>query len=63
MGETRKMKDELPRFGAPVGDWAPPRAPDVTLLEGRHVRLERLDADLHSGELHEANSPDDAMWD
>lgn len=63
MGDTRRMKDELPRFGAPVGDWTPPQAPDVTLLEGRHVRLERLDADLHSGELHEANSPDDAMWD
>ncbi len=56
MAEERK-------FGAPVKDWTPPRAPGSPVLEGRYARLERLDADLHAGELHSANSASDAIWD
>lgn len=43
--------------------WTAPRRPDAETLDGRHVRLERLDADRHAGELHRANSKSDAIWD
>jgi len=52
-----------PKFGRPLPDWTPPRRPDAALLEGRHVRLERLDADRHAADLHRANSASDAIWD
>ncbi|MDT8854646.1 GNAT family protein [Paracoccaceae bacterium Fryx2] len=50
-------------FGDPVPDWVAPPRPDGRPLEGRHVRLERLDADLHAADLHRALSADDSVWD
>ncbi|MXU64083.1 GNAT family N-acetyltransferase [Oceanomicrobium pacificus] len=40
--------------GAPLPDWTPPPAPDFTRLEGRTVRLERLDPDAHGAGLFDA---------
>ena len=51
------------QFGEPVVGWVPPRAPDAAVLIGRFVRLERLDADAHAGDLYRANAADDAIWD
>jgi RimJ/RimL family protein N-acetyltransferase len=46
-----------------VTGWAPPPRPDRTVLEGRTVRLEPLDADSHAFELHEAFQGHDSLWD
>lgn len=52
------------RFGVEVPGWVPPPRPDgVAVLEGRHVRLERMDPDAHAADLHRAFSADDAIWD
>ncbi|MDE3078785.1 MAG: GNAT family N-acetyltransferase [Paracoccaceae bacterium] len=51
------------KFGQPVANWSPPPRPESLVLEGRHVRLERLDADQHAGDLHRANSASDEIWD
>ncbi|WP_102224241.1 GNAT family N-acetyltransferase [Acidimangrovimonas sediminis] len=53
---------QTPKFGRPLPDWTPPRAPDAEVLEGRFARLERLDADRHAADLHRANSASDAIW-
>lgn len=50
------------RFGEPVPDWVAPRAPDAAQIEGRHVRLERLE-ERHAHLLFRANIEDDAIWD
>jgi RimJ/RimL family protein N-acetyltransferase len=50
-------------LGQPVIGWHPPRAPDAAALDGRHVRLERLDPARHAAELHAANAADDRIWD
>lgn len=58
------MQDNRTRLGAEVAGWVPPPRPDaVSLLEGRHVRLERLDADQHAADLHRAMAVDDSLWD
>jgi RimJ/RimL family protein N-acetyltransferase len=50
-------------LGQPVADWVPPRRPDVAVMEGRHVRLEPLEADRHAFDLHAAFAGHDALWD
>ena len=45
-------------IGEPVPDWAPRPRPDITAIEGRYVRLERLDPDRHAPALWEANGLD-----
>lgn len=54
---------KIGNFGAAVPDWKAPPRPDGRPLEGRQVRLERLDADTHAADLHRAFSADDAIWD
>lgn len=56
------MSDEA-RLGAVVRGWTPPRRPDRAELIGRHVRLERFNADRHAADLHRAYQGHDALWD
>ncbi|KGB83213.1 hypothetical protein JT55_03815 [Rhodovulum sp. NI22] len=49
--------------GVPVPGWAVPRRPDAPVLEGRHARLERLDAARHAADLFAAYDGQDALWD
>lgn len=56
------MQDER-RLGAEVVDWTPPPRPDGSAMDGRHVRLEVLDADAHAADLHRAFAGDDTLWD
>jgi RimJ/RimL family protein N-acetyltransferase len=51
------------RFGEPLPDWTPPRAPDWPVLEGAHVRIERLDPARHTGDLARAMCPHPELWD
>lgn len=51
------------RLGEVVKDWAPPRRPDFAVLEGRFVKLERLEADRHAFELQESFQGHDSLWD
>jgi len=44
--------------GEVLVNWRVPPWPDAKPLEGRFVRLERLDADRHAADLHRANSSD-----
>lgn len=50
------------KLGFPVTDWTMPPRPEEPVLEGRWVRLERLDADAHAADLHRAYSDHDALW-
>lgn len=54
--------DERP-LGEPVPGWRPPPAPGPAAMEGRWVRLERLDPARHAAEVHAANAASDAIWD
>lgn len=54
---------EQREYGAPVVNWTPPLAPGPSVIEGRYVRLERLDPAAHAADLHAANSASDAIWD
>jgi RimJ/RimL family protein N-acetyltransferase len=56
------MADER-RFGNDVPGFVPPPRPGLHPLQGRHVVLERLDADRHAADLFRAFSADDAVWD
>ena len=49
-------------FGEELPGWVPPRAPDFSELEGRYVRLERLE-EGHAHALFRANAEDDAIFD
>lgn len=49
-------------FGEAVPGWEAPRAPDVMALDGRYVRLERLE-EHHAHMLFRANIDDDGIWD
>ena len=51
------------KFGAPVPGWSAPSRPGGTVLDGRWVRLERLEADAHAADLHRAYTGHDALWD
>jgi RimJ/RimL family protein N-acetyltransferase len=57
------MKTVPRRFGEAVASFIPPPRPGPEPLEGRLVRLERLDADLHAADLHRAFAADDSVWD
>lgn len=50
--------------GRPVPDFTPPPRPGP-VLEGRHARLEPLDAERHAAQLFDANSADTEgrIWD
>lgn len=50
-------------LGWPVTGWTPPLPAGPAVMEGRFVRLERLDPALHAADLHAANSVSDAIWD
>jgi RimJ/RimL family protein N-acetyltransferase len=54
-------------MGKDLGDlvlgWSVPVRPDDVVLQGRWVRLERLDADAHAADLHRAFSGHEALWD
>lgn len=50
-------------LGTAVQGWSPPRRPDATVMPGRHVRLEPLDADHHAFDLHDAFIGHEALWD
>lgn len=54
---------ETKRFGDPVRDWTPPPRPTGEVLDGSHVRLERMDPDLHAADLFRAYTGHDALWD
>ncbi|MEM9523416.1 MAG: GNAT family protein [Pseudomonadota bacterium] len=56
MTESRDLNEALP-------NWSPPPRPRGDVLQGRYVRLERLEADAHAADLHRANSADDGSWD
>lgn len=56
------MTDEH-RLGTLVPDWTPPPAPAGAPLEGRYVRLERLEPDVHAADLHRAYTGQDGLWD
>ena len=47
-----------PSVGAPVPGWAPRPLPPATPMEGRHCRLEPLDAARHAEALHAAFAED-----
>ncbi len=49
--------------GADLTGWRPPRAPDLGLMTGRCVRLERLSAARHGADLHAVNGGDARLWD
>lgn len=51
------------RLGRAVPGWVAPPAPAGAPLEGRFVRLERLEADLHAADLFAAYSGHDRLWD
>ena len=56
--------NDAERLGFEVPGWVPPPRPDgLTVLEGRHARLERMDPDAHAADLHRAFSLDDSIWD
>ena len=50
-------------FGVDLPGWEPPPRPDLTEIDGRYVRLERLDADQHAADLFRAMGVDDRIWD
>lgn len=56
------MTDQAPKVGAPVPNWTPPPRPTGAVLEGAHVRLERMDPDAHAADLHRAYSGHDGLW-
>ncbi len=50
-------------LGSPVPNWTPPPRPSRTLMTGRTVTLEPLEAERHAAELFRANVESDAIWD
>ncbi|SPH24941.1 hypothetical protein DEA8626_03974 [Defluviimonas aquaemixtae] len=61
-GTGNALGDEA-RLGRIVKDWQPPERPGWARIEGRYVRLERLDPARHASDLFLANRADDAIWD
>jgi len=49
--------------GEIIPDWTPPPAPGPAAIEGRFVRLERLDAQAHGADLAAAWLGHDWLWD
>lgn len=55
---------EAPRpVGQPVAGFTPPPPPGPDTIEGRSVRLERLDPERHAESLFRANQGADRVWD
>jgi len=56
------MSPRLNALGQPVGDpvdgWTPRPRPDITGIDGRYARLERLDPERHGPALWQANALD-----
>jgi len=52
-----------PKLGDLLRDWTPPAHPAGQPLDGRWVRLERMDPDAHAADLHRAFSGHEALWD
>lgn len=50
-------------LGPPVEGFVPPPAPGPALIEGRTVRLERLDPDRHAAPILAATAGADRVWD
>ena len=50
-------------LGPPVEGFVPPPAPGPALIEGRTVRLERLDPDRHAAPILAAMAGADRVWD
>ena len=50
-------------LGKALPGWSPPPRPDQSVLTGRLVRLEPLEADRHAFDLHAAFTGHDALWD
>ena len=50
-------------LGAVVHGWVVPPKPGPARIVGRHVMLERLDADAHSADLFESFAGDPSLWD
>jgi RimJ/RimL family protein N-acetyltransferase len=55
--------DGVKDLGEVVAGWQVPPRPDAMVLQGRWVRLERLDAERHAADLHRAFSGHEALWD
>ena len=57
------MGNQLNAFGQPIGcpvpHWSPRPRPSRINLDGRFCRLEPLDPERHTADLHEANQADD----
>jgi RimJ/RimL family protein N-acetyltransferase len=51
------------QLGEEVVGWQVPPRPVEAVLQGRWVRLERLDADRHAADLHRAFSGHEGLWD
>jgi RimJ/RimL family protein N-acetyltransferase len=52
----------MQKVGFDLPDWVAPPAPDVEVLDGRFVRLERLSCDRHGAALFQSYSGHDAVW-
>ena len=52
----------MKQFGAALGDWQPPKAPDFETLSGRYVALERLET-RHAHGLFRAYAGADQLFD
>lgn len=56
------MNPRTNALGQPIGDpvdgWTPRPRPDITVIDGRYARLERLDPDRHARALWDANALD-----
>lgn len=50
-------------LGDDLNDFTPPPAPGPVRIDGRFVRLERLDPDRHAEDLFTANQGGDEVWD
>jgi RimJ/RimL family protein N-acetyltransferase len=51
------------RLGEALPGWRVPPRPGPDRIAGRWAVLERLDPALHAGDIHAANTADDAIWD
>lgn len=51
------------KYGPLVPGWVPPPRPVGDVLDGLYVRLERLEADAHAGDLHRAYAGHESLWD
>ncbi len=58
------LNDYAQPIGSPVPGWTPRARPERSSLEGRHCRIEALDAERHGAELYAAYAaaPDGRDW-